>query len=153
MGRCLIKGGHFPKTQRGKMNKHENILYVSGRKCLSLLNVLKLEFPGPDGLVMRPQKVSVIVRGPLKLHQQGWDDLIPQGFLTDSGPEGLETWAGCRDLSCHGYLWPSARPRAALDNFSKVQLTQGKRLPPALGISARPVDTLRNKCESSQCHH
>lgn len=94
MGRCLIKGGYFPKTQRGKMNKHENILYVSGRKCLSLLNVLKLEFPGPDGLVMRPQKVSVIVRGPLKLHQQGWDDLIPQGFLTDSDSCVREPWPG-----------------------------------------------------------
>lgn len=94
MGRCLIKGGHSPKTQRGKMNKHENILDVSGRKCPSLLNVLKLEFPGPDGLVMRPQKVSVIVRGPLKLHQQGWDDLIPQGFLTDSDSYVREPWPG-----------------------------------------------------------
>lgn len=71
MGRCLIKGAAPPKTQRGKMNKHESILDASGRKCPSLLNVLKLEFPGPDGLVMRPQKLSVIMRGSLKLQPAG----------------------------------------------------------------------------------
>lgn len=64
MVRCLIKGATPPKTQRGKMNKHENILDVSGRKCPSLLNVLKLEFPGP-------QKLSVIMRGSLKLQPAG----------------------------------------------------------------------------------